>query len=119
MNMYTIAECRSRLTSDGLEGALEFHLVDTVMSGFAVRAAFGDRLLAGSTANAHAVDDETLLGAVTLKTTLCKLGYELVRLGKQLVRPEFEITRAERNLPGGEPFRSWLVERRGGLEIIA
>ena len=107
-----MGECRSRLTGDGLERALEFHLVDTVMSGFAVCAAFSDRLLAGTAANAHAVNDETLLGAVTLKTTLCKSAYELVR-------PEFEIIRAERNLPGDEPFRSWLVERRGGLETIA
>jgi len=50
---------------DGLKRALELHLVDTMMSGLAVGATFGDGLLAGTTADAHAVDDESLLGAVT------------------------------------------------------
>ena len=57
-----------RRTCDGLERALEFHLVDTMMSGLAVGAALGDGLLAGTTADAHAVDDESLLGAITLST---------------------------------------------------
>jgi len=52
------------LLGNGLERALEFHLVDTMMSGLAVSAAFGNGLLAGSTANAHAVDDETLFGTI-------------------------------------------------------
>jgi len=63
------------LLGDGLERALEFHLVDTVMSGFAVCAAFSDRLLAGTAANAHAVNDETLLGAVTQATSLFDPGW--------------------------------------------
>ena len=50
-----------------MKRALEFHLVDTMMSGLAVGAALGHGLLAGTATNAHAVDDESLLGAVTLR----------------------------------------------------
>ena len=38
-----------------------------MMSGLAVSATLGNRLLSGTAANAHAIDDESLLGAVPLK----------------------------------------------------
>jgi len=63
------------LLGDRLKRALEFHLVDAMMSGFAVRAAFGDGLLAGTAADAHAVDDETLLGAVAQAPGLFNPGW--------------------------------------------
>ena len=63
---------RSLRTGDGLKRALELHLVDTMMSGLAVGATFGDGLLAGTTADAHAVDDESLLGAVTLMAMVAR-----------------------------------------------
>jgi len=63
------------LFCDGLERALEFHLVDTMMSGLAVGAALGDGLLAGTTADAHAVDDESLLGAITQTPSLLNSGW--------------------------------------------
>jgi len=63
------------LLCDGLKRALEFHLVDTMMSGLAVGAALGDGLLAGTTADAHAVDDESLLGAITQTPSLLNSGW--------------------------------------------
>jgi len=60
---------------DGLKRALELHLVDTMMSGLAVGATFGDGLLAGTTADAHAVDDESLLGAITQTPSLLNSGW--------------------------------------------
>ena len=53
-------------TGNGLEGALELHLVDAMVGGLAVGAALGDGLLTGTAADAHAVNDESLLGAVSL-----------------------------------------------------
>ena len=41
-------------------------MVDAVVSGLAIRASLGDGLLAGTAANADAVDDESLLRAVSL-----------------------------------------------------
>ena len=35
----------SYLTGDGLKGSLELHLIDTMMSGLAVRTSLGDGLL--------------------------------------------------------------------------
>ena len=49
-----------------MKGALELHLVDAVVGGLAVGAALGDGLLTGTAADAHAVNDESLLGAVSL-----------------------------------------------------
>jgi len=62
------------LLGDGLEGSLEFHLVDSVVSRLAISAAFGDGLLAGSAANANAVDHETLLRAITQTSGLFNTG---------------------------------------------
>jgi len=56
--------------SDGLKRALELHLVDAVVSGLAIRASLGDGLLAGTAANADAVDDESLLRAVSQSARL-------------------------------------------------
>jgi len=53
------------LLGNGLEGALELHLVDAMVGGLAVGAALGDGLLTGTAADAHAVNDESLLGAVS------------------------------------------------------
>jgi len=55
---------------DGLERALELHLVDTVVSGLAISAALGNGLLAGTTADTNAVDDKSLLGAVAQSACL-------------------------------------------------
>jgi len=63
------------LLGDRLQRALEFHLVDTMMSRFAVSAAFGNWLLAGTAADAHAVDDETLLGSVAQAPGLFNPGW--------------------------------------------
>jgi len=53
------------LLSDRLERALELHLVDSVVSGLAIRATLGNGLLARTTADTHSVNDESLLSAVT------------------------------------------------------
>ena len=74
-----MGECRSRLTGDGLERALEFHLVDTVMSGLAIGATFGNGLLARTATDAHAVNDESLFGAVALFVMVLKAYDEILR----------------------------------------
>jgi len=51
--------------SNGLERALEFHLIDSMVSGLAVRAALGNGLLTRTAADADAVDHKPLLGAVS------------------------------------------------------
>jgi len=53
------------LLGNGLKRALELHLVDAVVSGLAVGASFGHGLLAGTAANSDAVDDESLLRAIS------------------------------------------------------
>merc|ERR1719259_852820 len=55
---------------DGLERALELHLVDTVVSGLAISAALATGFLAGTTADTNAVDDKSLLGAVAQSARL-------------------------------------------------
>jgi len=62
------------LLRDGLERALEFHLVDTMMSWLAIGAAFGNGLLARSASDADAVDHETLLGAISQAASLLDTG---------------------------------------------
>jgi len=48
-----------------LKRALELHLVDAMMGGLAVSASLGHGLLAGTAANTDAIDDESLLRAVS------------------------------------------------------
>jgi len=60
---------------DRLKRTLELHLVDTMVSGLAIGATLGNGLLAGTAADAHAVDDESLLGAVTQSPGLLNPGW--------------------------------------------
>merc|ERR1719282_1549196 len=58
------------LLGDGLKWTLEFHLIDAMVGRLAISASLGDGLLAGTTANADAVNDESLLRAISQSASL-------------------------------------------------
>jgi len=58
------AATASTLLSDGTEGPLELEGVDTLGGGLTVDATLPDLPLTATTADAHSVDDEALLGLV-------------------------------------------------------
>ena len=67
INFITWNACSTPLTGDGLKWTLEFHLIDAMVGRLAISASLGDGLLAGTTANADAVNDESLLRAISLE----------------------------------------------------
>jgi hypothetical protein len=59
---------------NALEVSLGLDLVDSVVGGLAIGGALGDLLLAATTADTDAVDQESLLGAVSQTAGLVRAG---------------------------------------------